>query len=346
MRLDHPVGIAAAALWLPDRRSTAESDVADQRAAAGAVRDLAHPSLPDAGEVPAPDMAVRAAEEALRSAGVRGDQLGLLCHAWMYYQGHDLWSPPHYIARRLGAQDALPVGIQQVCNGGATAVELTAARLAAEPERGYGLVTTGDRFTGPGFDRWTADYGVAYGDGGTAVLLRVPAGERDGLLLRATCTVASPELEEMHRGADPFAGAARTHRPRVDMRATKRAYLRSHGREAFAAANERCVRAVVTGALHDAGLAPDDKRIRCAVLPRFGRKTLHESWLPVLGELVGTELLDWGRDTGHLGAGDAIAGLAGLVRGEVLAPGEFALVFSAGAGFTWSCLVVQAPAPD
>ncbi|MFC7331442.1 ketoacyl-ACP synthase III family protein [Marinactinospora rubrisoli] len=346
MRLDHPVGVAAAALWLPDRRSTAENAGADGRPAAGAIRDLAHPSLPDAGEVSAPDMAVRAAEEALRAAGVRGDRLGVLCHAWMYYQGHDLWSPPHYIARRLGANDALPVGIQQVCNGGATAVELTAARLAAEPERGYGLVTTADRFVAPGFDRWTADYGVAYGDGGTAVLLRTPADGNDPLLLRAVSTVASPELEEMHRGADPFAGAARTHRPRVDMRATKRAYLRSHGREGFAATNERCVRAVVAGALRDAGLQPDDKRIRCAVLPRFGRKTLRDSWLPVLTELVDTELLDWGRDTGHLGAGDAIAGLAGLMRHDVLAPGEFALVFSAGAGFTWSCLVVQAPALD
>ncbi|TDQ48471.1 3-oxoacyl-[acyl-carrier-protein] synthase III C-terminal domain-containing protein [Actinorugispora endophytica] len=343
MRLDRPVGVVTAALWLPEGRSTVEAAAGGDRARTAALRDLAHPRLPEARGVSAPDMAVRAARAALDAAGVAGERIGLLHHAWMYYQGHDLWSPPHYIARVLGADRALPVGVRQVCNGGAAAVELAAARLLADPGPGYALVTTADRFVPPGFDRWTADYGVAYGDAGTAVLLRSPGGADDALLLRAVATVAAPELEAMHRGADPFSDAARTHRDRIDMRATKRAYLREHGRTAFDEANGRAVRAVVADALRDAGLDRLDKRIRCAVLPRFGAKVLRESWLPLLTGLLDAEPVDLGRETGHLGAGDAAAGLAALVDGGTLAPGEFALVFSAGAGFTWSCLVVQAP---
>ncbi|PRX92569.1 3-oxoacyl-ACP synthase [Allonocardiopsis opalescens] len=344
MRLHPPVGIAAASLWLPDGRST-EQDAAAAGTRPATLRDLAHPSLPDAGELSAPEMAVLAGGEALRAAGLPGDRLDLLCHAWMYYQGHDLWSPPHYIASRLGAPGAYPLGVQQVCNGGTAAIETAAARLAAEPGWRHALVTTADRFGPPGFDRWNADYGVAYGDAGTAVLLRAAGGPADALLLHAVATVAAPELEEMHRGSDPFAPAARSHRDRVDMRATKRAYLSGRGREGFTAANERSVRAVLARALADAGLDPLDKRIACAVLPRFGAKTLRDSWIPLLSDALDAELLDWGRGTGHLGAGDAAAGLAGLVRGRVLDPGRYALVFSAGAGFSWSCLVVQAP-PD
>ncbi|MFH8292802.1 ketoacyl-ACP synthase III family protein [Streptomyces sp. NPDC018059] len=348
MKPVEPVGIAAAALWLPESRATVSDAVADGRLRTRQAKDLGHPDVPSAQAETAPGLAVSAAREALRAAGAEAKDLDLCVHAWMYYQGHDLWSPPHYVAQELGAHQAMPVGIQQVCNGGAAAVELTVARMTADASHsdgGYrwGMVTTGDRFTEPGFDRWASDYGVVYGDAGTAVLLRTPAAPTDVLTLRSIVTMAAPELESMHRGADPFAAAARTHRPRVDMRVTKRVYLHEHGHEQFVRANERAIRTIVAEALHDAGMEPRDPRLRHAVLPRFGLKTLQEFWLPILADCVSAEPLDYGRATGHLGAGDAAAGLADLVRSRALRPGEAALVFSAGAGFTWSCLVVQAP---
>ncbi len=392
MRLVEPAGIAAAALWLPRGRSRADDAVREGRLRGRQSRDLGHEEVPDAEDVAPPDMAVRAARTALARAGVEAADLGQTYHAWMYYQGYDLWSPAHYVAHRLGALRAVPVGVQQVCNGGSAAVERAAARLAAGAGAGVGvgvgvgasvagfapalvpttattasvtasatasttastttpasdwaLVTTADRFAGPGFDRWASDYGVAYGDAGTAVLLRLPAGPSDALLLRSVASVAAPELEVMHRGADPFALVPRGHRPRVDMRATKRAYLHEHGNEPFARANRRAIGAIVAEALDGAGLDPWDPGLRYAVLPRFGAKTLAESWVAELAGLTGAEPVDFGRTTGHLGAGDAAAGLADLLRRRALAPGESALVFSAGAGFTWSCLLVQAPGRD
>ncbi|MFI9204233.1 ketoacyl-ACP synthase III family protein [Streptomyces sp. NPDC053048] len=348
MKPVEPVGIAAAALWLPEGRARMAEAVADGRLRARQAKELGHPEVPEAGPESAPGMAVDAARAALRVADIEAKDLDICAHAWMYYQGHDLWSPAHYIAHELGAHRALPVGIQQVCNGGAAGVELTVARLTADANRspdGYrwGTVTTGDRFTEPGFDRWTSDYGVVYGDAGTALLLRAPAAPEDALRLRSVVTMAAPELESMHRGADPFAPAARTQRPRVDMRATKRAYLHEHGHERFIRANENAIRTIVAEALRDAGIGPRDPRLRYAVLPRFGLKTLQEFWLPILADCVDAEPLDYGRTTGHLGAGDAAAGLAELMDSRALGPGEAALVFSAGAGFTWSCLVVQAP---
>ncbi|WP_027928050.1 3-oxoacyl-[acyl-carrier-protein] synthase III C-terminal domain-containing protein [Amycolatopsis benzoatilytica] len=344
MRTTVPVGICAAGTWLPDSVSTASDAVAAGRLPARQARALGHSAVPSAGSEAPPDMAVHAARAAMKEASVSPADIYVLAHAWMYYQGHDLWSPPHYIAREIDATSAFPVGIRQVCNGGAAALELTAAKLVAEAGAAprIGLVTTADRFAEPGFDRWASDYGVAYGDGATAVVLRAPAEPGD-LLLRAIVTVAAPELEEMHRGEDPFGTAARAHRDRIDMRATKRAFLRDHGTEPFTRANESRIREVTRRALADAGLDARGRTLRYALLPRFGRKTLDESWLPVLAEETGAEPLDLGKETGHLGAGDAAAGLAGLRRADLLSPGDSALVFSAGAGFTWSCLVVQNP---
>lgn len=346
------IGITSASIWLPEDRSRAADMVESRGLRARDARGLAHASLPVARDIAAPEMAVLAAGGALRSADVAADRLDALCHAWMYYQGHDLWSPPHYIAHEIGALRAVPFGIQQVCNGGAAAVELMAAYLSTSQITGsgtsgsgrpkWGMVTTADRFVEPGFDRWSSDYGVAYGDGSTAVVLRSPAGPDDPLRLLAAATVAAPELESMHRGADPFASAPHSFRAKVDMRATKRAYLHRHGDLDFSEVNERAVHSVVDTVLRDAGVGPDDPRLQYAVLPRFGMKLLTENWIPVLSARVGAKVENFGQDTGHLGAGDAIANIADLLKGRFLAPGEMALVFSAGAGFTWSCLLVQA----
>ncbi|MBX7550443.1 3-oxoacyl-ACP synthase [Streptomyces sp. tea 10] len=334
-------------MWLPEERSRSAEEVESRRLRARDARSLEHEALPVARNIAAPEMAVLAAREALEAAGTGAGRLDALCHAWMYYQGHDLWSPAHYIAHEIRAHRAVPFGIQQVCNGGAAAVELMAAYLATPDVSGlgrskWGMVTTADRFIEPGFARWTSDYGVAYGDGSTAVLLRSPAGPGDRLRLLAAATVAAPELESMHRGADPFAPAPRTHREKVDMRATKRAYLHERGDQRFSEVNERSIHAVTDTVLRDAGVGPHDPRLRYAVLPRFGMKLLNENWIPVLSECVSAKIENFGQDTGHLGAGDALANLADLMKADLLAPGEMALVFSAGAGFTWSCLLVEA----
>ncbi|UUU22354.1 ketoacyl-ACP synthase III family protein [Streptomyces sp. DSM 40750] len=343
MRPPVPVGVTAAALWLPVPRDTAADAIAEGRLEARVAQDLGHRHLPVADDdLPAPAMAVRAASEALLGSDVAPGELALLCHSWMYYQGHDLWSAPHYIADQLGALAALPVGVRQICNGGAAALELAVARMSLETGVRRALVTTADRFSGPGFDRWRSDYGAAYGDAGTAVLLRQPAAPDDPLLLRSLHSAAAPHLEAMHRGADPFARVPRDNSPVVDMRRTKRFYLREHGVESFNKVNHDMIRHVLERALQDAGVAPDDPRIRLAVLPRLGRKTLRTAWVPTLDALLSAPVVDWGAETGHLGTGDLAASLSELLRRRALAAGEFAVLLNAGAGFTWSCAVVEA----
>ncbi|MFE7933657.1 3-oxoacyl-ACP synthase [Streptomyces sp. NPDC057456] len=345
MLLPRPLGISGPSLWLPSGQQSAAEAVERELVDAETAAELGYTGLPVADQAP-PEMAVEAGREALSAAGVDADAVGLLLHAWIHYQGHDLWSPAHFVADRLGADTAVPVGVQQVCNGGAAAVELAAARLFVEPGLGHALITTADAFVEPGFDRWSGDYGIGYGDGATALVLHHLPGSEGGraadLILHSVATVAASRLERMHRGDDPFGPAARSLGPKVDIRRTKKAFLRAGGMEAFTEASAASLRSVVDACLAGAGLsATGDVPLRYVVAPRLGRKTIDLAYAPLLTKLTGAELLRPGADTGHLGAGDAAASLAELRTRRMLGPDEYALVVSAGAGFTWSCLLVS-----
>ena len=285
---------------------------------------------------PAPDLAAEAGGKALAAAGVEPSRLGLLFHAWIYHQGHDFWSPAHYVAREIGALGATAIGVQQMCNGGAGALELAVQALAADARLDHVLVTTADRFAAPGFDRWRGDYGVCYGDGATAVVLGRRSG---GYALLGARSTSAPELEQMHRGDDPFslaAGSADT----IDVRRTKKAYLTRYGSDAFALSCALAVRRVMQAALDQAGVNGAD--IDVVALPRLGLSVLEAAYLPVVREVLDrARVVVLGRRTGHLGAGDAAANLAELPKGADLAPGTLAALISGGAGFSWSCLILR-----
>ncbi|MFG3553422.1 ketoacyl-ACP synthase III family protein [Micromonospora sp. NPDC047557] len=338
MRTD--LAVTGVATWIPESVAVPDDAVTAGRIDAESAADLGVRELPEASLAP-PDMAVLAARRALRSAGVDHGAVGLLLHAWIYHQGHDLWSAPHYVARELGLTAAVPLGLQQICNGGAAGIEMAAARLMVEPELGHALVTTADRFAEPGFDRWGGDYGIAYGDGATALVLRQRGDGPAPLVLRAVRTAAAVDLESMHRGEDVFSPAPRWHSPSVDIRRTKKAFLRQHGIGGFAAVSREKIHDVLGGSLRDAGITPDDPRLRYVALPRLGRKVLREAYVPAVAEVTPAEPLDLAATTGHLGAGDVAANLA-AVAGR-LAPGEVAVLLSAGAGFTWSSVVLHRP---
>ncbi|WP_116246352.1 ketoacyl-ACP synthase III family protein [Nocardiopsis sp. FIRDI 009] len=339
MRFARPLALTAQ-VWYPEGRQTVEEALAASDVDTRTARDLGYTSLPVSEDVAPPDMAVRAARTALDRAGRSADDVSLLAHASVHHQGHDAWSAPHYIANELGARAAVPVGLLQQCNGGAIGIELAADRLARDPS-GAVLVTTADRFLMPSWHRWLTDYGMAAGDAGTAVLVERGDGAAADLLLHAITTRAAPELEVMHRGDDGLNGGPLEHSPMIDVRRPKRAFIRSHGAETFTKIAHERIEDVVAACQAEAGLARGDRRLRFAVLPRLGRKAMDEAYRPPLERAADTEIVDLGRASGHVGAGDLNASLAEIAADGLLAPGEYALVLNGGGGFTFTAVVVS-----
>ncbi|MEU6919077.1 ketoacyl-ACP synthase III family protein [Streptomyces olindensis] len=327
--------IRATGTWLPPAERVADA-VADGRCEAAVARSTRMESVTVSAGEPAPEMAARAARTALERAAAEPGDIDLVLHASFYYQGFDLWAPASYVQRAAVGNQCPAMEVRQVSNGGMAALDLAWAYLAADPARVAALVTTGDRFCLPGFDRWRSDPGTVYGDGGTALVVSRHSGFAR---VRSIATVSAPDLEGMHRGDDPFGPAPFGHRDVVDLEAHKRDFLARHGVAPTVARVAAAQEAVVKQALADAGLGLAD--IDRFVLPHLGHRRLHVAYFAKFGIDPARSTWPWSRTIGHLGAGDPFAGLDHLVTAGELGPGDTCLLFGVGAGFSWSCAVVE-----
>ncbi|MGW3135058.1 ketoacyl-ACP synthase III family protein [Streptomyces sp. NPDC001139] len=288
-----------------------------------------------AGTESAPEMAVNAARIAMERGGCGTGEICLLLHSSVYFQGHDLWPAASYIQRMTVNNRCPAMEVGHTSNSGMVALELAAAYLTASGGAAV-LLTTGDRFVAPGVDRWRTDPGTVFGDGATAAVVSQAPGFARVL---SVVTVADPELEEMHRGTDPFTAAPLELRVPVDIEAPTREFLRG---PSGADINRRMAaghRSVMTQALEEAEVPASS--VSWYVLPNTGRRRLEVGFFRRLGIDPQASTWAWGQGVGHLGAGDQFAGLTHLVDTGQLRRGQYCLLLGVGGGFTWSCAVVE-----
>ena len=332
--------VAGLGSWLPRAVPVAEAVRAGScDDGIAALSGMASVTIDSSGDVPA-EMAVRAARIALDRSGVPPAELCLLLHAHLYDQGNELWSPAAYIQRRTGAGHCPAVSVQQVSNGSMAAIDLATAYLRARPGGGRALVTTADRFALPGFDRWRSDPGTVYADGGTALVLSTESGFAR---LTALATVSDSELEGMHRmGPASGVGHATGERP-VDLGANKHSFVAQFGAARALAQIVRGQQRAMEAALAQAHL--DLGRIDRFVLPHFGQRRLRSNYLRYLDIDLDRTNWQFSRTVGHLGAGDQVASIDHLLQTAALTPGQRCMVLTVGAGFTWSCAVLEIDRP-
>ncbi|MFC4374189.1 ketoacyl-ACP synthase III family protein [Nocardia halotolerans] len=327
--------IAGCATWLPPVVTTAHA-VARGECEAGLAAATDMVSVTVAEKESGPEMAALAAATALDRASIAPERIDLILHANLYFQGHHLWSPASYIQRVAVGNHCPAMEIRQVSNGAMAALELASAYLTASGERDSALITSGDRMSPPGFDRWRSDPGTVYADGGTALIVSRRAGFA---IVRSVHTVSDPELEGMHRAGGPGGAPTPTDQPVVDLEAHKREFVAARGRAFSAARVAAGQKAALFGALAAADV--ELAQIARISLPHMGWRRIKAGVLAQFDIDPAITTWSWSRTIGHLGAGDPIAGLDHLVTTGAVGPGDLCLLVSVGAGFSWSCAVVE-----
>ncbi|GAA2622573.1 MULTISPECIES: ketoacyl-ACP synthase III family protein [Streptomyces] len=290
-----------------------------------------------AGELPPPEMAVRAARQAFERAGADPSTLDLLFHVSVFHQGPDGWLPQSYIQRELGLDPhAMAVELRQGCNGMFTGLELAISHLRADAARGSALLTAAENFNSALVDRWTAHPGSYLGDSGSAVLLtRRPGFAR----LRSVATVSVPELEQLHRGDEAlFPPGATVGRP-LDF-----------GRRAgqFRATAEAANVPALLGKARDELLARvlDESGTELTDVTRVvsvntARAHAKERLMDPLGLPMSRSAWEFGSRMGHLGAGDQFLTLERMAVAGALGAGDRVLMIGVGPGLSIGAAVVE-----
>src|ERR1700722_8883913 len=214
-------------------------------------------SVAGADEMP-PDMAIRAGRLALTRSGVDPAEVSLLLHAYVWYQGLDMWCPSAYIHHALLGENRIApaIDLNQQCAGAVSGLQLAADHLVAGPDRRAVVITTAERYAAPGIDRWhTEGAHIIFGDGASSLVL---ARDRGFARLLAVKTVADTTLEAMNRGDSMFTLFSPAAQGAVDIGGRAEEFLRQmDGREVVARINQGHADAV-HGLLDEAGLKVSD----------------------------------------------------------------------------------------
>ncbi|MEU3983418.1 ketoacyl-ACP synthase III family protein [Streptomyces sp. NPDC026672] len=335
MRFDD-LYISGAAVHLEGRSTVAEA-LREGRCDERAATRSGVAAVAVSRDASAPELAVGAARRVLEQTDTHPTDVDLVLHATVQHQGHDLWAPASYIQRYAVGNRCPAVEIKQLSNGGMAALELASGYLGGGTGRTAALLTTGDVFGEPGFDRWRSDPGTVYGDAGTALVLR--RGHTGFARLLSLVTVSDADLEQMHRGRDPFSPVPFAVRRPIDLGLLQRAFIEDTGRSYSVSRITAGQDETLKRALAEADRTLAD--LSWFVLPNFGHGRLTSTFLRRWGIPEERTTWQWGRSVGHLGAGDQFAGLAFLAGSGRVRAGELGLLFGVGAGFTWSCAVVE-----
>ncbi|HET8681311.1 MAG TPA: ketoacyl-ACP synthase III family protein [Micromonosporaceae bacterium] len=306
---------------------------------AGTVADLGFTSVAVAGDVPAPEMALRAARDALKDGGVSPSELALLLYVDVWLQGPVAWQPQLYLQHHLVGDEVLATEIRHGCVGMLSGLELAARFLRTEDGDKAALVVSSDNFGTPLMNRWTSGAGfTVLGDGASAAVLT----RRPGLLQPLSFRTATySDMEERLRANEPLFPPGITLQHTVDFVESKETFNARTSASDLGSISINHVQRIIECARHalaDAGVgARDIKRVVTDNMP----KTEAENYLGLLGFSLDQSAWELGRRIGHCGANDQMLSLHHLLTTGQLDPGDHVLICGLSPGVIYKSAVVK-----
>ena len=292
-----------------------------------------------AGEIPAPEMALFAAREALKDSGDPPEDVDLLFYAGAWHQGPATWPPQYHLQRELIGGRAFATRIDQGCNGMFGALELAAGQLIADPDRHIALLVATDNFGTPLIDRWRSGPGFILGDAASALVLGREPGFAE---LLSVCSRAMPELDALHRGVEPLFPPGATVGTKVSFRDNLThfaAQLQKEGTDlSIFLETPKVLGEVVDQSLAEAGISREG--VTRVAFMNDSREVVEQRLAP-LGMPLELSTWEYGRTIGHTGASDPILSLAHLLDSAQVAAGDHVLMIGVGPGVTIYSAVVR-----
>lgn len=293
-----------------------------------------------AGELPAPEMALRAAGQALARCGHSATDLDLLLYAATWHQGPEGWLAHSYLQHNLVGDRVPAIEIRQGCNGMFSAMELASYHLMADPKRKAALLVAADNYGTPLMDRWNMGRGYVGGDAASAMVLTKEPSFAE-ILSVGSATVS--EAEEMHRGDEALFPPGITVGRGLDFGARNEEYLRNArsrtmGTAALLKIQQRTLELVDT-TLAESGITIAD--VTRVAYMNISKEIVRERCMGALGLPMSRSTWSFGATVGHCGASDQTLALDHLVGTGRLGPGDHVLMLGNGPGVMLASAVIR-----
>jgi len=275
------------------------------------------------------DLAATAAARALEMAGVAAEDVDLVIHATS--SPDDLFGDAPYVAREIGATNAVAFDLTAACSGFLFGTN-TAAQFLNNGAYRTAIVIGADALS-----RWVdwedRNTCVLFGDGAGAVVMQVAEeGEADGIL--------GFEMHSNGKGREdlnlPYAGADRELASVAQVTDGEYAPIAMNGKEVYKFATGR-VPEVLAEALVNAGVKADEidwllmHQANIRIMETVAKK------LGVPMDKVITNLAEYGNTS----AGSIPLALDEAVRSGKVKPGDVVAVAGFGAGLSWGAAVIK-----
>ncbi|MGM1057966.1 cytochrome P450 [Saccharothrix sp. Mg75] len=272
-------------------------------------------------------MAVRAAMDAMRQAGVTGADIAMAAYAQMDSQDH--MAPSCHLQRVLGLGHALVYEVEATSNGGSAALQSAAAHLVADRSATATLVTATSRFRPPRWERWQPTIGIFLADGAASAVLTRDGG-RARLVATANSSATQMEVLAVPSIPDPLG-----HRDRTPIEVTGLAPYLTLMSEALVSAVERAAK--------EANVALAD--ITRFVITGLGLAQLEVVVLEPLGVSLDRTTWPFLRELGHVGPCDQLLGVDHLLNHPDTAPGDTIMVVGLGMGSRFTATLLEVTEP-
>lgn len=288
------------------------------------------------------DLAYEAARHALDAAGLDASEVDLIVFALTDLAEYLYWDPAASLQHRLGAVNAEALLITQACTAGIVGLDLIAGKFATRPDYRTAVLVAGNRSCEAYWNRMETQ-SMVFSDGAAAAVaqrgherIRWRASEllTDGRyaafhLMDAGGTAAPFSAETLGRGA-PQARDAWDIMEFFDY--DDRLFAD------FVDQLTRRGRLIVERACARSGLQIGD--LRKLIFLHDNLRSV-ESLAAEFGLPVTATNLEFGLDTGHVGAADQIYSLARMVEQGEVQPGDLVALLGLGRGMHWACALVE-----
>ncbi|MBB5159933.1 ketoacyl-ACP synthase III family protein [Saccharopolyspora phatthalungensis] len=297
-------------------------------------------SIAVAGGISAPEMALRAARDAIEGSAHAPDELDLLLYCGVWHQGPDGWQPQYLLQRELIGGDALAVEIQHGCNGLFSALSLAVGHLHADRDQRAALLVGTDNFGTPLIDRWSVSTAFVVADAASALVL---SKKPSAVQLLSVNLLTVPEGEQTHRSGEPLFPPGATVGRVLDFNARAEHFQRASQRDSGGTLMSLKIRQRLLQTVHrtlvEAGIDISDiSRVACA---HYSRELVEQWFLSAVNMPLSRSTWNYGRTIGHAGCSDQFLALRNLIVSGQVHQGDHVLLLGVGPGITIAAAVVR-----